>query len=291
MRAKHPSVTAENIALLRACESRRPADRRICHDPYAVHFIPAWLRPLGAKAALAFGTLSNWDALFPGVGNAILARTHFIDDCLEAALAGDIEQLVLLGAGYDTRPLRFMKAMSGVTVFELDHPATQRQKLERLGRIGATAHRCIRYLPIDLASDAIDEGLSAHGYAPRRKSLLIWEGVTYYLPMVSVRRTFALLAELAAPGSRLVFDYFPPSVADGTNPLPEARALRAGLKHIGEEIRSGLRPEDLAEMMQKNGFELRRNLSCRQYVRRHLAAAHRERRFSELFYFAEAVAA
>jgi methyltransferase (TIGR00027 family) len=289
MRANRSSITAENNALLRAYESRRPAGRRICSDPYAAHFISASLQPLDAKGAQALATLWGWDTLFPGVGNAIIARTRFMDDCLRAALADGVRQVVLLGAGYDTRALRFINAMDGVTVFELDHPATQKIKLARLGRIGAATNDHVRYLAVDLASDALDDCLFDRGYLAQQASLFIWEGVTYYLPMASVHRVLTFVAAKAASGSRLVFDYFPPCVVDGTSALPEARALRYGLKHIGEELQFGLSPQDLQAFIETNGFRLIKHYSCRQFVRRKLAAIHQKRRVSDIFFFVEAV--
>src|SRR5262249_43732412 len=122
-----PSQTAEVVCLMRASDQRRPSAERILDDPYARWF----LGPM-SRAALA-----SWEAsgrggklaerLSPGLTAFVLTRHRWIDDCLRRALARDVEQVVLLGAGYDTRAYRFASELAGRPVFEVDFPATSRR--------------------------------------------------------------------------------------------------------------------------------------------------------------------
>ncbi len=134
MKQNRSSVTAENNAVLRTHESMRPESDRICNNPYVVYFLPDRFMSAKDKDDQIHQSIADWETLFPGVSNSIIARTRFIDDCLKEAINAGIRQLVILGAGYDTRALRFEALKDGVMVFELDHPATQRVKLRDWGR-------------------------------------------------------------------------------------------------------------------------------------------------------------
>ena len=165
MQLDHASITAENNALLRAHESLGPEKERICRDSYAVWFLPDRLMDAVDRNQQIPQTVETWENRFPGIVNSILARTRFIDDCLEAAIGESIRQLVILGAGCDTRVLPFGALRDKVAVFELDHPDTQRIKLERI-----QTHVCadlphVRFIPIDFSKDDLGKTLFAHGYA------------------------------------------------------------------------------------------------------------------------------
>ena len=127
------STTAVTVALQRAFESRRPADSRLFVDPYAVDFLTGGWRALAAVSALPLvGPIAPrlYDAVVgPGPRPSAVARTRFIDDVITAEVDGDptLRQLVILGAGFDSRAHR-LTAVRGCRVFEVDHPATQATK-------------------------------------------------------------------------------------------------------------------------------------------------------------------
>jgi methyltransferase (TIGR00027 family) len=288
MRPTQSSVTAEHNAVLRTYESMRPERARICSDPYAACFVPDRFFPAAENIDPIGETISIWESHFPGVCNAILARTRFIDDCLEAAIRAGIRQLVILGAGYDTRALRFEALKDGVAVFELDHPITQRAKLERIQKYVNADLSHVRYIPIDFSKDSLAAKLLAHGYDGCLTTLFIWEGVTYYLSASAVDDTLLFIRRHTGVKSSVVFDFFPPSVADGTSRLAEARALRDGLKRIGEEIRFGIAPDRIVEFMTLRGFIVLQNVSSDDVKARYLRGTHKNRPLSEMFLFVQA---
>ena len=125
MRKNQTSITAAGIAVMRAVESEKPEDERICYDPYARKFVPSWM-----YYVLGFFIKSGYaERRGPGVNGFLAARDRYIDDTLQNFLDEGIDQLVILGAGYDSRAYRFN--LSGVKTFEVDHPATQEDKLAK----------------------------------------------------------------------------------------------------------------------------------------------------------------
>src|SRR5215510_14452541 len=185
-----PSQTAEAVCLMRAMEQRRPAGERILGDPYAKLFLNRL-----ARAALA-----SWEAsgalgaaaarLSPGLAAYIVTRHRFIDDCLRRALARSVEQLVLLGAGYDSRAYRFAGALKGRPVFEVDFPATSRRKARIVARAGGQLPSAdVRAVEIDFATDSLEQRLREAGFRARRPCFFVWEGVSMYLTRDAVKAT------------------------------------------------------------------------------------------------------
>ena len=123
-----PSQTAEGVCWMRGAEQRRKPAERIVDDPYAKFFLGPML---GAtlNAWEASGVLGDLAELFsPGLITFVLCRHRYIDDCLRRALGGNLEQVVILGAGYDMRAYRLAQEINHRPVFEVDHPATSRRK-------------------------------------------------------------------------------------------------------------------------------------------------------------------
>ena len=238
MRAKNQSITAEHNAALRAIESLRPPEERICFDPLARFFVPARLAAAVASIDCGEKLIARWETVVPGICAAILARTGFIDACLGEALQHGLDQVVILGAGFDTRALRFEAARAGVQVFELDHPATQAVKIARMRRVWPSGPDHLHFIPIRFDAENLAAKLLAHRYRPDRRTFFIWEGVTYYIGAAAVDAVFAFIAGHCAAGSEVVFDYLPPAVADGTcrrlsEFWQEHRLVLVFLRHLG----------------------------------------------------------
>ena len=266
----------------------RPEGERVCFDPYAEIFLSTALRRAENIHSALAQRISEWESLFPGVCDAIVARTRFIDDCLEEAIKHDLRQVIILGAGYDTRALRFDRLKKDVTIFELDHPATQKEKLDRYRRNDLGVPDYVTFLPVDFEKQDFGDVLRANGYDGALTSIFIWEGMTYYVSGETVEHTLTSISRNAAGGSSVVFDYFPPSVAAGTSPLVEARALRAALKRLGEDVVFGLDPRKIADVLDGLGFDLVRNLSAEECRRLYFTGVHRHRKLSAMFVFAQA---
>ena len=232
--------------------------------------------------------MAAWESVTPGVCGAVLARSEFIDRCLEKAIEDGIDQLVILGAGFDTRTLRLeaLNHLSGI--FELDYPATQKVKIDTLRRHphGLPGH--VTYIGIDFEMERLDVVLLKSGYRSDARSLFIWEGVTYYIPAPAVDRTLAFIASHSGHGSALVFDYFSPAVASGACTCREAVGLRESLKRFGEAITSGIDPQTVTAFLAARGFDLIINQPATQYRDVYFSRATRQRPVSEIFYFVHA---
>jgi methyltransferase (TIGR00027 family) len=285
MKANHSSITAENTAAVRAYESVRLSAERVCYDPFAKFFLSESLVREKKDPALLSELISTWDNGLPGVCNSVLARTRFIDNCLAEALEDGLEQLVILGAGYDTRAIRSDTIKHTIPVFELDHPATQKVKMQRLETNFGQLPAHVTFVPIRFESEQMTPKLIECGYDPLLKSFFIWEGVTYYIPASAVDHTLKVISGHSGPGSSVVFDYFPPSVVDGTCQAPEAAGLREGLKQFGEEIIFGIEPESITTFLNSKGFRMIKGLNSSDYHQVYFTGQNRNRTVSEIFHF------
>ena len=156
MKAKQSSITAAGIAVARAVESEKPEDARICYDPYAVKF----LNPFFYHFTRFFIVSGYAEHTGAGVTGFLVARCRCIDDLLQECLNEGLQQLVILGAGYDSRAYRFEQLKKGVKVFEVDHPATQKIKLGKVRAIFGRWPDHVTYVSIDFTKDRLETCLS-----------------------------------------------------------------------------------------------------------------------------------
>jgi methyltransferase (TIGR00027 family) len=256
MEANKASITAELMARNRAAEHLLvPAERRICDDPYAHHFISAeGARNLNSPWRRTIRRLI-FKLFYPGVYNAIVARVRFLDDRVRDCLAAGLEQLVILGAGYDSRAYRFNGLAEQVQVFEVDHPATQAVKKTKIETLFNPVPGHVHYVPAALDRDDLAEKLAGAGYHPEKRSLFIMEGLLMYLPPPFVDKILAFIRRNAGPGSAVAFDYLPPSMVDGTVKAREGRAMMKGVRKWGEPFRFGLNVSEAEGFMRFRGFK------------------------------------
>ncbi len=237
------SFTAETVALMRALETHRGTGRRLFVDPYAEPFTRGRLRLLARWSRLpVVGAAASWvydRVAGPGPRPSAVARTRFIDDAVTDR-APAVDQLVLLGAGFDTRAHR-LPAAAGLTTFEVDHPATQARKVAVVAGEGLDA-RGVVYVPVDFEHDHLDTELLAAGFDPGRPAIFVWEGVTNYLTADAVDATLEIVRTLAAPGSVLVLTYVDAGVLDGSVTFPEAERWVRNVQRAGEPWTFGVVP-------------------------------------------------
>src|SRR5262249_10896737 len=129
----------------------------------------------------------------PGALEFILAREQYIDDFLKACLSEGLDQVVILGAGFDTRAYR-IPGIDKTRVFEVDHPATQEVKLKKLRKVIDPLPSYVTFVSADFNTQTLDERLAASGYDERCKTLFIWQGVTYFLTAEGIDSTLAFIA-------------------------------------------------------------------------------------------------
>lgn len=241
---------AEGIAIVRALESSRPESERICYDPLAKHFTGRLL----SAVAWFFTAIGYAEWRGPGVRGFIVARERYVDDCLQSCIEEGLQQVVILGAGYDTRAYRFEQLKRRVRVFEVDHPATQQIKIEKLKKILGSLPGHVVYVPIDFEKETLKERLFESGYDPSLRTLFILQGVVMYLTPEAVDHTLSFIVKNSAPGSSVVFDYVYKSVVEGSWKRGEANSMRRYEKLTGEVWHFGIEEGKVDEFLTQRGF-------------------------------------
>ena len=169
-------------------------------------------------------------------------RTQFLDAAIEAAL-DRVEQVAILGAGWDTRAVGMLRGV-GIRVFEVDTPATQAVKRAGMERAGLDDAE-VTYVAVDFNRERWLERLRDEGWDSGKRSFVLWEGVTYYLDAEAAAATLRAVGDLA-PGSEVAFDYFTGDVPAGGGPKQLARARR-WLDWLGEPWTFGLPADEPPE--------------------------------------------
>ena len=207
MRAERPSRTAHFVAHGRALADLGLSHVPDFHDPTARVFLSDKGKRSLAKTELA----SRQPKRSVGVemarvmADTIALRTAAIDAAVRDAIAAGATQLVILGAGYDGRAWR-MPELVGVTVYEVDHPATQGEKRTHLAELPATGAN-VRFVPVDFERESLDTTLDRAGHDRASPTCWIWEGVVMYLTREAMRATLAAIAGRSAPASSLILNY------------------------------------------------------------------------------------
>ena len=284
MREGRASRTAEQNALFRALEASRPSRRRICDDPLARHFLtwPYTLVANGATLPLVATLVSSYiDRRWPGVRSSVVARTRLIDEVIAAALERDIEQMVILGAGFDSRAYR-MSRLRNVGVFEVDHPATQAAKQEVLMRLFSALPRHVRFVAVDFTRDDLATSMRAAGYRESARTFLLWEGVTNYLTDHAVDSTLRWCARAAA-GSLLLFTYVHRDILTRPSAFVGTKSLFAALDKAGERFTFGLDPSDVPAYLAERGLVLEQDVGAAEYRDRYYGAEARGMRGHEFY--------
>jgi methyltransferase (TIGR00027 family) len=212
-----------------------------------------------AKFALDFLPLRKFlmrQMFPPGIYEYVLARTKVMDSAFLDALETGFKQIVLLGAGFDTRALRFADRNCGTKVFELDVTTTQQPKIEILLRKKVRIPQELIFVPIDFDKDDIYEVLSKAGYQQGQKSLFLWEGVTMYLSTQAVDGTLNFIRSSAAPGSRVAFDYIYASVLRRENRFYGEQGIFETVAKTGEGWTFGLEDGAIQAFLAERGFEI-----------------------------------
>lgn len=227
-------------------------------DPFAFGFLPdRWQKKVqSARAALASGARkSPYPFWHRGMGVFNQFRTVILDRAITSSPPP--EQLVILGAGLDSRAWR-LDCLKDTVVFEVDHPSTQAWKRERSAAVSYQA-KDIRFVALDFERDQLAPLIKGAGFDPRRRSFWLWEGVTMYLRPEQVSANLGDFAALSAPGSRIAFTYL--RKKNGRIP----RSLFLAL--LGEPVRSAFAPAEIADLAQSHGWRLASDTNIENWLR------------------------
>jgi len=204
---KRHSETALFAALYRAVAFKEFKNERLGPDYLAEYFLPSHFRFFIKFKKIRSKIRRKDKNLTPGVFEYMLARTAFFDGVFIDALSQGIPQIVLLGAGYDTRAYRFAKLNNATKIIELDIAPTQNRKKKCLEKAQIDTPNQVTFVPIDFNRDSLKEVLEQSGYENNEKTLFLWEGVSYYLERNAVDATFEFVKNSSHSESVIAFDY------------------------------------------------------------------------------------
>ena len=278
MEADRFSRTAQVMAFFRALESAHPTSSRLLSDPFAVSVLPGPVRKIVtlSRVKLLRSVISTLiDCRWPGARTSGIARTRLIDDWVTAAVRNGASQVVILGAGFDSRAWR-LPALAGIQVFEADHPATSREKRRRLVAAGLDPLRIVQ-VPIDFDRDPLTETLVRNGFNMHCRSAAIWEGVTNYLTADAVDAVLRWTSTLAT-GSTLAFTYIHAAVLTDPAAFEGADRILASVAKAGEMWTYGIDPAELGSRLQAMGLTLIEDLGADDYRSRYWHSANSCRR-------------
>lgn len=248
------------------------------------------MKALAAFAHLPLaGRLTTWflDLGWPRTRSSAVVRTRLIDDLTQQAVRHGARQALLLGAGFDSRPYR-LDELRAVPVFEVDHPATQRAKRERLeARLGKLPGN-VHFVPVDFETDDLENTLRQAGFDTGTRTVALWEGVVSYLTSAAVDQNFRMLACILAGGSELIFTYVHKDALDGSAAFREARRWKSSVRSTGEPFLFGFDPAALADYLGPRGFTLTSDVSTAEASRSYRATVGRDEPGSELYRVAAA---
>jgi methyltransferase (TIGR00027 family) len=265
---RQPSETAMATATMRAIAAHDEREEIRGADNLAELFLNEdRLAPLKDPATRQW-VLKNRTA--PGAYEFMIARTAFFDHVFKKALLHHLPQLVLLGAGYDSRPYRFRELAQGTHIFELDAAPTQHRKQEILERAGISMPPHLTFVPIDFSTDDLAEALTKNGFSSTGRALFIWEGVTYYLTAEAVDHTLAAVKAVSATGSEICFDYA--SLSPEALREEGAKVLREHMRtrHSNEPTRFGIPYGTLGQFLGERGYQIVENLDASEMENRYL---------------------
>ncbi len=285
MRNQQPSRTAEYMALFRAVETAERPGRRLFEDPYALPLLTGTLRAAAQFARMpGMGRLVRafLDVGWPCTRSSGVVRTRLIDDLVRASAHAGIPQMVLLGAGFDSRAFRLNETRS-MRIFEVDHPATQRAKRERLNLVLERAPENVHFVEVDFETGELESRLTEAGFDRKIPAVVIWEGVVSYLTEPAVNANLTLLSRLLAPRSRLILTYVHKGALDGTVKFRGSWRWSSWVRRSGEPFLFGFDPDLLANTLSQFGFELESDVSTAEAARRYRAINERVESGSELY--------
>ncbi len=248
MEAGKHSYMAEGSAYLRAVHMLIDGEPKVLVDPLAATLLGPGLDAKIAtdRQRLASPPLVKARAL-------IAMRSRFSEDQLAAAIKRGVTQYVLLGAGLDTSPYRSGHPAQQLHTFEVDHPDTQRWKIERLQAAGVRLHDKLHHVAVDFEKDSLAERLAASGFDKTQPAFFSWLGVSYYLNRDSVLDVFRYVASLPAR-SQLVFDFVMGDSELNETERQAMKSITAFVQRLGEPWLCRFGPTELQQTLREIGF-------------------------------------
>lgn len=271
MKVDKTSRTAQYMAFFRALETKDFNDGHLFQDPYAIHFLDSGLRLAVNLSNIPFFKSYLKKTIhrkIPGAYSSALARTKYIDDLLKSTINAGAKQVIILGAGFDTRASR-LDFLQSIPVIEIDHPNTSAYKKETYKkRIGQLPEN-VTYCQIDFNNDSLEALASRHNFDFTMPTTIIWEGVTNYLTASAISKTFSFISKFPK-GSFVIFTYVHQQVLDDPGAFYGGEKLLKDLEAIEERWTFGFLPNELSGYLSNFGLTLTEDLGAAEYRQKYL---------------------
>jgi methyltransferase (TIGR00027 family) len=259
------------MALFRAIETVPPSRKRLFADPFATIFLDNGLKKVIKLAAFPF--IGRFIPKIiqrrgPGALSSGIARTKYIDDLLHQTIRNGVKQVMILGAGFDTRALR-LGFLDSVPVIEIDHPDTAKFKIEKLKEALGQLPQNVSYFQTDFNKESLEELASEHHLNVHIPTTIIWEGVTNYLTQQAVDKTLEFVKTFAT-GSYIVFTYIDKLVLDHPQSFMGAEKVLKNLRKNEEYWTLGIKPEELSGYLASFHLVLLEDLDAAEYRQRYM---------------------
>ena len=256
--------TAQGVAKQRMIESLAKPDKRVIYDPYAEMFVigAGIIKLMGHKFSVWLG-----DKIVPGMHEHLISRTRFIDDLIELSTSIDIEQYVILGAGYDSRAHR-LKLPSKLKIFEVDQPEVQERKRSWLSAKIPNKEN-VTYVSVDFNHQSLKQQLLDAGLDQSKSTIYTLEGVSQYITKEALNSTLKELAVLNQnSNSKIFISYVNKLIEDDpkacfglgySNPEKAVKFITNGSAKVGEPWISFYSAKEIEDLLSQNSFTLIEN--------------------------------
>ena len=264
-----PSETALFAALRRTIANKEFKSGKLGPDDLAEYFLPPHFR-FFLKFKRIRGKIKNkLNGLLPGLNEYMIARTAFFDRLFLDALKNKTPQIVLLGAGYDSRAYRFAKLNQGTRIFELDAPPTQDRKKKCIRKAQIDISENVIFVPINFNQESIKNKLEKAGYKHDQNTLFIWEGVSYYLELESVETTLEFVRQASHEETFIGFDYTTSISDDNMDNFYGVREFTQAMNHhhANEELMFSIDDSKTASFLEQRGLKIVSHLDNKEIER------------------------
>jgi methyltransferase (TIGR00027 family) len=248
MEMRRPSQTMIWTAIWRAVHRLRDDDPKILDDPFA-----GFLAGFDSDEAVLAAHDASDGARIPGLRTPFVVRNRYAEDELAEAIKKGIDQYVILGAGLDSFAYRRPDLMRSLVVYELDHPASQEWKQQRLTTLGLATPPGLRHVPVDFQTQALPAELKREGFRPDAPAFFSWLGTTQYLTREAVLDTISEITALAARESEIVVQFIAPPSTIPEGDAAIANVLGEGSARAGEPWLSYFTPTDMEKIFRQAG--------------------------------------
>lgn len=249
---KKPSETAMVVAFCRALSAKDEREEIKGSDYLAEHFLTE-----EGKKPLKDSASRNWgiqNLLTSPMYGYFISRTAYIDNIFKKYISENISQIVFLGAGYDTRVYRFHDLLGETKIYEVDIKTTQNKKIDILNNINIEIPKQVTFVSINFETDNLEDLLKA-GLNINAKTLYIWEGVTYYLTIDTIKKTLNFINTYSPKGSIVCFDY----LAEKVDSIKAA-----------EPFQFWIGIDELKMLLSEHGFEIIEHIDSKEMQKRYL---------------------